>query len=198
MRDEGRSFLMKVDLFLLYIMWSKKPLKCDVDLPPGERSLYYQVLANEYHELKNAVKAAWIRTHHSDFSEDVFHDTIINCANACCTMTDRDSIYKYFYKSYENNMLRETQYSYNKKRSEVELNSILGLFYMTRNKSFCKDLYERIRKDKGERIARIIMDYAHGLNFNELVAKYNIKNIHKKARLLREYLKGIFPHYSST
>lgn len=172
-------------------MWSKQQLKCNVDLPPNERSLYYQVLSKEYDLLKEMCKTYWMVKSDTAFSEDVFHDTMINCVNACCTMTTRAEIYRYFCKAYATNMIRETKYVYRSKEVPMKPYDDYEDIRNESFESFRHEVYEYVANDKGERIANIIHDYVDGHTYDELVEKYQIKNIHKKAPALKLYMKEI-------
>lgn len=169
-------------------MLSKTPLICNVDLPPEERSLYYQILNNQYVKLKRTVEVYWMNKSGESFSEDVFHDTIVNCVNACCKMMSIDEIYKYVCKSYYINMLREKKYHKNIMESEIIIDAECN---DESYEAFRRELYEYVSKDKGKRIADIIHDYVDGYTYDELIRKYNIKNIHKKAGPIKQYMKRL-------
>lgn len=192
-------------------MFSSQPLICDVTLPPGERSLYYQILSHEYDELKRACKA-YACSRGIKFNDDIFQDTIINCINACCVMTNKQEIYKYFCKSYFMNFIRESKYAY--KTREVSLfahkshsnerspeecivtkDNDFEAIIESDFDSFRKEVYEYVKNDKGERIANIIHDYVDGYSYEELVAKYDIKNIYKKTMPLKRYMKHLIEHW---
>ena len=169
-------------------MLSNTSLTCNVDLPPDERSLYYKILNTQYVKLKNEVKVYWLNKSGESFSEDIFHDTIINCINTCSKMNSIDEIYRYVCRSYYINMLREKKYYRNLMESEIDID----IEYNDESyKALRQELYEYVSKDKGKRTADIIHDYVDGYTFDELVEKYNIKNIHKKAGPLKQYMKQL-------
>ena len=175
-------------------MLSNQQLRCDVDLPPDERSLYYQVLRTEYHELKHQCLLYWKTKSSDSFDEDIFHDTLINSINSCCYMTCKDEIYKYIKRAYYINMIREQQYSRNLHVLRSSNNGSHQRYINPKGLRFeaiRREIYEFIKKDKGERIATIILDYIDGYTYKELSEKYDIKNIFKKAVPLKQYVKKL-------
>lgn len=171
-----------------------KPLKCDVDLPPAERSLYYQILDKEYYELRSMLIGYWSTKSKEEFSEDVFHDTLINCINACCVMDSRIDVYRYVCKSFYLNMLRERKYGYRLYNTKLQ---IWHDRYADESfDNYRRQVYEVVKKEKGERVANVIHDYVDGYTFDELIAKYNIKNIHNKASKLKKYMKNLLIHWN--
>ena len=181
-------------------MLNSQPLKCDTSLPQDERSLYYQILRYEYDSLKDVCEKHWKSKSTGPFNEDIFHDTLINSINTCCQLQDKNDIFSYLKKSYYLNMVRESSYSRNllvlmssNERSPQE-------YIITKDnrlKSFIREIYEYIKKDKGKRLADIILDYIHGYNYRELTEKYNIKNIFQKAPHIKNYMKKLLISWDS-
>ena len=87
-------------------------------------------------------------------------------------------------------MLREKTYYHNQNTQSLDSNFDRACF-PEEYERFENEIYNIIKKEKGERIANIILDYAHGYSFDELKKKYNIKNIHKKAQPLRKYVRNL-------
>lgn len=176
-------------------MLSNQEPMYNYDLPPSERSLYYKILCEEYTDIKNKCRYYWVsRSDQKYFSEDIFHDTIVNSANTCCKMTSKNEIYKYICKAYYFNMIREQQYMRNLivlKRYNQFSSRDLITYKDDDFKSFKNEIFEFIKKNRGERVARIIFDYINGYSCDEISKKYDIKNIYKKLPALKQYMKDL-------
>lgn len=109
-------------------------------------------------------------------------------------MTCKDEIYKYIKRAYYINMIREQQYSRNLHVLRSSNNGSHQRYINPKGLRFeaiRREIYEFIKKDKGERIATIILDYIDGYTYKELSEKYDIKNIFKKAVPLKQYVKKL-------
>lgn len=181
-------------------MLSNQPLKRDTSLSPDERSLYYQILRHEYDLLKKICVKYWKSKSTDPFDEDIFHDTLINSINTCCRLQDKNEIFSYLKKAYYLNMIRESLYSRNlhvlRSSNERSLQEYI-IIKDNKLKSFIREIYEYIKKDKGKRLADIILDYIHGYNYKELARKYNIKNIFQKALPIKDYMRGLLVNWDS-
>lgn len=180
-------------------MTRKQELENDKDIPPDQRSLYYQIIRCEYENIKSLCHHYWVtKSGNTIFDEDIFHDTIFNSTPACRKMSVKNEIYKYICRAYYYNRIRESKYSRNL-LSLMRYNQFSPSDLITCKEnnfeSFKREVFEFVKKDKGERVANIIFDYIDGYTYEELVVKYNIKNIYKKVRPLKMYMKKIIQNW---
>lgn len=81
---------------------------------------FIDTVADDYDAIKARFKA-WTGLNKMGFDEDIFHDTILRCGETFASEdTSKEVCLQYLWKSYKNNLVRETQYSRNRNRESLD------------------------------------------------------------------------------
>lgn len=138
---------------------------------------FNRYISKHYDNIKQKCEIAYHRATGEAFDPDIFHDTLIKCADKIGTMNDVE-IDNYIYISFRTNMMREKQYARNKFKLDCEIPDI------PISPKF--DVINDINK------LRASVDNKFGINTFEELCEWVIdkKNIHEIEKAFNE--KGLY------
>lgn len=150
------------------------------------------VVESEYNYLRKCLQNEWKKYHKTEFDEDLFHDTIIKCMEQLDSKElTKNEIISYIVSSFKTNMLRDTKYARNSKKTEDDAYSIL-IPINDKDKIDIGMVKDNIYKIFGEDKSNMFSDWLSGMTIKEINEKYDTK----KARYIIDDIKAyIKQHY---
>lgn len=156
---------------------------------------FIDTVADNYDAIKARFKA-WTGLNNMGFDEDVFHDTILKCGETFAREdASKEVCLQYLWKSYKNNLVRETQYSRNRNRESLDGAENAPC----EDSTFTGELLSKLTEAFSEEDMDLFFDYINKdipqdiPNRNEVLSKAKrIKNkIKKKVTACLSHVSGI-------
>ena len=168
-------------------------------------------LGNMYGQVKKQMKAFCFNKG-KPWSEDLFQDTLLKCYDSICRNGLRDTselgCLNYFFMSFKTNIIRETQYAYNKLRDTNIDNDIIKDLYedycnnnlLTEEEKIKQDLYQdfilqyiltKVEENfplVDYRLFSIKMFYK--CTYKRLKELTHIKDVKKRLQTIQDWLKN--------
>ena len=156
---------------------------------------FLSFIGDNYNIIKKKIMF-WCYKNKHKFSEDVYHNTIMNCND---TIIDNNLsfkndalVYAYIFQSFKTNLIREKLYSNNKPKTEVKENNKIDKGLSLEENCDMSIIKESVVKNFGEKSYDIFMEHINGESTNDLQEKYNIKNMKGKIKQIKDFIKTNF------
>lgn len=154
--------------------------------------LYY-LLQDKYVKIKSQFAIAYKTSTGETLNEDVFHDTLIKCAETLHEkgtngMTEENLI-NYLYIAFKTNMLREKIYAYNKNKVNVDIDETIPYIdnfeYWNMRCEIKKFIIKYFDEKTFEECCEWIIDRK---SVTEIEQKYNDKNLYYKFAKIKKLI----------
>ena len=156
---------------------------------------FMNYIKENYESLKRKLKRVHNGYKEILFDEDVFQDTILKVYESLKDKQCDNEVYeKYFCESFKRNLLREQLYHFNSMtdkvydfenfdeaeekfiESEIDFNLIV----------------ETLRKEYGNELTEIYIDWLKGYKVKELIEKYNVKSCYYHINKMNDFVKNLY------
>lgn len=153
---------------------------------------FMNYIEENYESLKRKLKRVHNGYKEVLFDEDVFQDTILKVDESLKGKQCSKEVYeKYFCQSFKRNLLREKLYHFNSMTDKVYDFENVDIF----NDEFIESeidfklVVETLKKEYGEVLTDIYIDWLKGYKVKELIEKYNVKSCYYHINRMNEYIK---------
>lgn len=158
---------------------------------------FMNYIEENYESLKRKLKRVHNGYKEVLFDEDVFQDTILKVDESLKGKQCSKEVYeKYFCQSFKRNLLREKLYHFNSMTDKVYDFENVDIF----NDEFIESeidfklVVETLKKEYGEVLTDIYIDWLKGYKVKELIEKYNVKSCYYHINRMNEYIKNFLKY----
>lgn len=158
---------------------------------------FMNYIEENYESLKRKLKRVHNGYKEVLFDEDVFQDTILKVDESLKGKQCSKEVYeKYFCQSFKRNLLREKLYHFNSMTDKVYDFENVDIF----NDEFIESeidfklVVETLKKEYGEVLTDIYIDWLKGYKVKELMEKYNVKSCYYHINRMNEYIKNFLKY----
>ena len=158
---------------------------------------FMNYIEENYESLKRKLKRVHNGYKEVLFDEDVFQDTILKVDESLKGKQCSKEVYeKYFFQSFKRNLLREKLYHFNSMTDKVYDFENVDIF----NDEFIESeidfklVVETLKKEYGELLTDIYIDWLKGYKVKELIEKYNVKSCYYHINRMNEYIKNFLKY----
>lgn len=158
---------------------------------------FMNYIEENYESLKRKLKRVHNGYKEVLFDEDVFQDTILKVDESLKGKQCSKEVYeKYFCQSFKRNLLREKLYHFNSMTDKVYDFENVDIF----NDEFIESeidfklVVETLKKEYGELLTDIYIDWLKGYKVKELIEKYNVKSCYYHINRMNEYIKNFLKY----
>ena len=160
---------------------------------PKEDFMY--ALGKDYIALRNNLKA-YCYVNGLEFSEDVFHNTMMNCYNTVnknnITFENEQEVKYYFCKAFKINLIREKSYSDNKAKEDIVLYGDISLKDEQCIKCDFSIISNKIIETYGVELYNVFLENLEGTAISDLQEKYGIRNLKSKLKNIKIFIQAEF------
>lgn len=152
---------------------------------------YYVLMCNHYDKMKKQFSASYKRATGESFDVDVFHDTLIKCAEtlneAVMSSMSEEELINYTYMAFKTNMYRDKQYARNKYRVDIEMENCKSADdyadYWNMRCVIRDFIVDRFGEDTFEECCQWIIDRK---SVKEIEREHNDKNLYYKFKKIKK------------
>lgn len=156
---------------------------------------FLSYIGDNYNQIKKRLMF-WCYKNKQKFSEDVFHNTIIQCnettLNNNLTFKDENIAFAYIFQSFKTNLIREKLYANNKPKEEVKEYDKIDNRNSIEEECDMNIIKESVVNNFGEKSYDILIEHINGENTNDLQEKHNIKNMKGKIKKIKNFISDNF------
>lgn len=160
---------------------------------PKEDFMY--ALGKDYIALRKNLKA-YCYVNDLGFSEDVFHNTMMNCYNTVnknnITFENEQEVKYYFCKAFKINLIREKSYSNNKPKEDIIFYGDISRQDEQIIKCDFSIITSKIIDTYGIELYNVFIENLEGTAIADLQEKYGIKNLKTKLKNIKIFIKAEF------
>ena len=153
---------------------------------------FMNYIEKNYESIKRKLKRVHNGYKEVLFDEDVFQDTILKVNESLKDKQFTEEVYeKYFCQSFKRNLLRENLYHFNSMTDKVydfEDNDVVEEKFIESDIDF-KLVVEVLKKEFGDNLAEVYIDWLKGYKIKELIEKYGVKSCYYHIDRMNEFIK---------
>lgn len=164
----------------------------------NERDItFMNYIEENYEAIKRKLKKVHNGYNDVLFDEDVFQDTILKVNESLKGKQCSKEVYeKYFCGSFKRNLLREKLYHFNSMTDKVYDFEDVDVF---ENKFIESGIdfnlvIETLKKEFGDDLTEIYIEWLKGYKIKELIEKYNVKSCYYHINKMSEFIKKFLTH----
>lgn len=164
----------------------KQNLICDMNIR--------DFIQQNYDKLRKQLSYEWYKMKgNAQFDADIFHDTLMKTIYNLENEDVDGSIYAYIKQAFINNVYRESQYSYNKQRTEVEDMNNIDIYetYQQCNIDI-NNLVNNIKRAFGKQTTICFILWCKGYTIAEIQKHYGINNLYHKFSKIKNFIKNTY------
>lgn len=158
---------------------------------------FLNLVGNHYEEIKQRFNNICYK-HNTQLDIDIFHDSIIKCAEHVKHNMDIEELCKYLYTAYKINILREKEYARNKKHHKSI--DTLNINYIDENHSpdyiehftDINNIIEILYNTFDKELVDLYIMKLNGYSTQELSKKVKQKSLHYHFSKITEFVKSYF------
>ena len=161
----------------------------------NERDItFMNYIGENYYSIKRKLKTIHNGYKEILFDEDVFQDTILKVNESLKDKQFTKEVYeKYFCESFKRNLLREKLYHFNSMTDKVydfEDVDVPEEKFIEFEIDF-ELIVKTLKKEFGEELTEIYVDWIRGYKIKELIKKYEVKSCYYHINKMNEFVKKI-------
>ena len=161
----------------------------------NERDItFMNYIGENYYSIKRKLKTIHNGYKEILFDEDVFQDTILKVNESLKDKQFTKEVYeKYFCESFKRNLLREKLYHFNSMTDKVydfEDVDVPEEKFIEFEIDF-ELIVTTLKKEFGEELTEIYVDWLKGYKIKELIEKYKVKSCYYHINKMNEFVKKI-------
>ena len=154
---------------------------------------FMNYIEKNYESIKRKLKRVHNGYKEVLFDEDIFQDTILKVYESLKEKQFPKEVFeKYFCESFKRNLLREKLYHFNSMTDKVydfEDIDISDNKFIESEIDF-KLVVETLKKEFGEKMTEIYIDWLKGYKVKELIEKYEVKSCYYHVNKMDEFIKN--------
>ena len=155
---------------------------------------FMNYIGENYESIKRKLKRVHNGYKEVLFDEDVFQDTILKVNESLKDKQFTKEVYeKYFCESFKRNLLREQLYHFNSMTDKVDDFEDVDIpeeKFIEFEIDF-ELIVKTLKKEFGEELAEIYVDWLKGYKIKELIEKYKVKSCYYHINKMNEFVKKI-------
>ena len=155
---------------------------------------FMNYIGENYYSIKRKLKTIHNGYKEILFDEDVFQDTILKVNESLKDKQFTKEVYeKYFCESFKRNLLREKLYHFNSMTDKVydfEDVDVPEEKFIEFEIDF-ELIVKALKKEFGEELTEIYVDWIRGYKIKELIEKYEVKSCYYHINKMNEFVKRI-------
>ena len=155
---------------------------------------FMNYIGENYYSIKRKLKTIHNGYKEILFDEDVFQDTILKVNESLKDKQFTKEVYeKYFCESFKRNLLREKLYHFNSMTDKVydfEDVDVPEEKFIEFEIDF-ELIVKVLKKEFGEELTEIYVDWLRGYKIKELIEKYEVKSCYYHINKMNEFVKKI-------
>lgn len=164
----------------------------------NERDItFMNYIGENYYSIKRKLKTIHNGYKEILFDEDVFQDTILKVNESLKDKQFTKEVYeKYFCESFKRNLLREKLYHFNSMTDKVydfEDVDVPEEKFIEFEIDF-ELIVKTLKKEFGEELTEIYVDWIRGYKIKELIKKYEVKSCYYHINKMNEFIKKFLRH----